>query len=85
VGWDAKSSRGDLGGVKTEIFFGKSEIRLGTPVNKPPDGQITGPRREHIALVSRTQLEGLMDECRVLDDVGGPSVTLKKDRNAATV
>jgi hypothetical protein len=21
VGWDAKSSRGDLGGVKTEIFF----------------------------------------------------------------
>jgi hypothetical protein len=49
------------------------------------DGQITGPRREHIALVSRTQLEGLMDECRVLDDVGGPSVTLKKDRNAATV
>jgi hypothetical protein len=30
-----------LGGVKTEIFFGKSEIRLDTPVNKPPDGQIT--------------------------------------------
>jgi hypothetical protein len=27
--------------VGTEISFGKSEIRLDTPVNKPPDGQIT--------------------------------------------
>jgi hypothetical protein len=25
----------------TEIFFGKSEIRLDSPVNKLPDGQIT--------------------------------------------
>ena len=25
----------------TEIFFGKSEIRLDSPVNKPPDGQIS--------------------------------------------
>jgi hypothetical protein len=29
----------------TEIFFGKSEIRLDTPVNKPPDGQISRPSR----------------------------------------
>jgi hypothetical protein len=28
----------------TELFFGKSEIRLDTPVNKPPDGQISRPR-----------------------------------------
>ena len=41
VGRDAKSSRCDLGCVGTEIFFGKSEIRLDTPVNEPPDGQIT--------------------------------------------
>jgi hypothetical protein len=27
--------------VGTEIFFGKSEIRLDSPVKKPPDGQIT--------------------------------------------
>jgi hypothetical protein len=26
----------------TEIFFGKSEIRLDTPIDKQPDGQITG-------------------------------------------
>src|SRR5258705_13659502 len=38
VGWDAKSSRSDLGCAATEIFFGKSEIRLDTKV---PDGQIT--------------------------------------------
>jgi len=41
VGWDAKSSRCDLGCVGTEIFFGKTEIKLDSPVNKPPDGQIT--------------------------------------------
>src|SRR6266436_7132994 len=41
VGRDTKSSRSDLGCVGTEIFFGKSEIRLDSPVNKPPDGQIT--------------------------------------------
>ena len=69
----------------TEIFFVKSEKRLDTPVNKPPDGQITQLRREHIALVSRTQLAGLMDECRVLDDVGAPERDLEKNRNAATV
>jgi hypothetical protein len=40
-GVDMKSSRGDLGGVGTEIFFGKPEIRLGSPVKKPPDGQIS--------------------------------------------
>jgi hypothetical protein len=28
--------------VGTEIFFGKSEKRLDSPVNKPPDGQISG-------------------------------------------
>jgi hypothetical protein len=27
--------------VGTEIFFGKTEIRLDSPVNKLPDGQIT--------------------------------------------
>jgi hypothetical protein len=58
-----------LGDVKTEIFL---QTGLDTPVDKPPDGQITGLRQEHIALVSRTQLAGLMDECRVLDDVGAP-------------
>jgi len=31
--------------VGTEIFFGKSEIRLDTPVDKQPDGQISGPSR----------------------------------------
>src|SRR5882672_9814066 len=41
VGRDGESSRIDLGCVGTEISFGKSEIRLDTPVNKPPDGQIT--------------------------------------------
>src|SRR5712692_1516195 len=41
VGRDAKSSRSDLGCVGTEIFFGKSEKRLDSPVKKPPDGQIT--------------------------------------------
>src|SRR5882724_7478376 len=29
----------------TEIFFGISEIRLDSPVNKPPDGQISRPSR----------------------------------------
>jgi hypothetical protein len=38
VGRDAKSSRGDLGCVKTKIFL---QMGLDTPVNKPPDGQIT--------------------------------------------
>ena len=38
-------ARCDLGQVGTEIFFGKSEIRLDTPVNKPPDGQIKGASR----------------------------------------
>jgi hypothetical protein len=31
--------------VGTEIFFGKSEIRLDSPVNKLPDGQISNPIR----------------------------------------
>jgi hypothetical protein len=48
-----------LGGVKTEIFFGKSEIRLDSPVRKPPDGQITTRRREQIPLVSRTRCSAL--------------------------
>jgi hypothetical protein len=30
--------------VGTEIFFGKTEIRLDSPVKKPPDGQITTRR-----------------------------------------
>ena len=38
---DGESSRIDLGQVGTEIFFGKSEIRLDSPVKKQPDGQIT--------------------------------------------
>jgi hypothetical protein len=37
-GRDGKSSRDDLGCVKTEIFLQRG---LDTPVNKPPDGQIT--------------------------------------------
>src|SRR5450432_2193073 len=43
VGWDTKSSRCDLGGTKTEIFLQRG---LDSPVNKPPDRQITTrPRR----------------------------------------
>src|ERR1700716_3441053 len=45
VGRDAKSSRCDLGGTKTEIFLQKG---LDTPVNKPPDGQITTRLRRAI-------------------------------------
>ena len=51
VGRDAQSSRSDLGGMKTEIFLQRG---LDTPVNKPPDGQISGLQREQIPLVSRT-------------------------------
>src|SRR5712664_2627981 len=40
VGWDAKSSRSDLGGTKTEIFLQRG---LDTPVNKLPVGQISRP------------------------------------------
>jgi hypothetical protein len=53
VGRDAKSSRGDLGGVKTKIFLQKG---LDTPVHKPPDGQITKQLREQIPLVSRMEI-----------------------------
>ena len=42
---DSESSKCDLGQVGTEIFFGKTEIRLDTPVNKRPDGQIKGASR----------------------------------------
>src|SRR5713226_9519891 len=52
VGRDAQSSRRDLGGAKTEIFLQRG---LDTPVNKPPDGQITGLRREQIPRVSRAR------------------------------
>src|ERR1700716_3292906 len=38
VGRDGQSSRGDLGWVETETFLQRG---LDTPVNKPPDGQIT--------------------------------------------
>src|SRR5712675_1591593 len=40
-GVGCESSRCDLGCVGTEIFFGKTEIRLDSPVNKTPDGQIS--------------------------------------------
>ena len=40
-GVGCENSRCDLGWVGTKIFFGKSEIRLDSPVNKPPDGQIS--------------------------------------------
>src|SRR5258708_4182647 len=40
-GMGCESSRSDLGCVGTEIFFGKSEKQLDSPVNKQPDGQIT--------------------------------------------
>src|SRR5882724_2945933 len=53
VGWDAKRSRCDLGCAATEIFFGKSEIRLDTPVNKLPDGQITTRAQAVIARLDR--------------------------------
>src|ERR1700687_6422752 len=39
----------------TEILFGKSEIRLDSPVKKPPDGQITTRQRERIPFMSRTR------------------------------
>ena len=42
---DSESSKCDLGQVGTEIFFRKTEIRLDTPVNKRPDGQIKGASR----------------------------------------
>src|SRR5882724_1624782 len=45
----------------TEIFFGKTEIRLDTPVNKRPVGQITARRREQNPLVSRTRCSVLHD------------------------
>ena len=38
VGWDGKSSKCDLGWLKTEIFL---QTGLDTPVSKAPDGQIT--------------------------------------------
>ncbi|MEY2525613.1 MAG: hypothetical protein QOE73_384, partial [Verrucomicrobiota bacterium] len=38
---DGESSRIDLGQMGIEIFFGKSEIRLDSPANKRPDGQIS--------------------------------------------
>jgi hypothetical protein len=38
VGWDAKSSRDDLGQLKTEIFLQRG---MDTHVDKTPDGQIT--------------------------------------------
>src|SRR5450631_4266129 len=44
VGWDGQSSRCDLGRTKTEIFLQRG---LDSPVDKPPDGQITTRRREH--------------------------------------
>jgi hypothetical protein len=37
----------------TEIFFGKPEIRLDTPVDKPPDGQITARAQAVIARLDR--------------------------------
>jgi hypothetical protein len=49
VGRDAKSSRGDLGGMETEIFLQRG---LDMPVNKLPDGQIT-PSSSSIAAPSR--------------------------------
>jgi len=55
VGRDAKSSRCDLGGVKTEIFLQRG---LDTPVNKPPDGQISGLPAS-APLVSRTRCSAL--------------------------
>ena len=59
VGRDGRICRDDLPDGESEIFFGKPEIRLDTPVNKPvnkpPDGQITTRPREQIPLVSRTR------------------------------
>jgi hypothetical protein len=42
--------------VGTEIFFGKTEIRLDSPVNKLPDGQINGPSRpSNHTVISRVE------------------------------
>ena len=42
MGWDGESSRRDLGQVATNIFRKIRKKRLDSPVDKPPDGQITG-------------------------------------------
>jgi hypothetical protein len=68
VGRDAKSSRSDLGGVKTKIFLQKG---LDTPVNKPPDGQITKRPREQIPLASRTEINPSFPDVQ-LHIVGAP-------------
>src|SRR6267142_5969847 len=52
-GVGCESCRFDLGQVGTEIFFGKPEIGLDSPVNKPPDGQITTRAQAVIARLDR--------------------------------
>jgi hypothetical protein len=71
VGWDTKSSRGDLGGTKTEIFLQKG---LDSPVSKAPDGQITWRQREHVPLASRTRCSAL----RAAPQSRGPISTAAK-------
>jgi len=53
--------------VGTEIFFGKSEIRLDSPAKKQPDGQIK--RRPAQAFPSRL-LQKLRAQHQALDLVG---------------
>jgi hypothetical protein len=48
----ARICRDDLPDEQSEIFLQEG---LDTPVNKPPDGQITTRQREQISLVSRTR------------------------------
>src|SRR6266851_7797695 len=46
-------ARSDLGQVATNIFRKIRKKRLDSPVDKPPDGQITSPRREPLSCPGR--------------------------------
>jgi hypothetical protein len=67
-GVGCESSRSDLGGVKTEIFLQKG---LDTPVNKPPDGQITAWQRQQIPPVSPMKISPSFPDVQ-LHIVGAP-------------
>src|SRR5260221_10401758 len=56
VGRDSETHRDVSTDHGSEIFLQRG---LDSPFNKPPDGQITTRRREHISLVSRTRCSAL--------------------------
>jgi hypothetical protein len=56
VGWDGETHKDVSTDHGSEIFL---QMGLDTPVNKPPDGQITTRQREQIPLVSRTRCSAL--------------------------